>query len=69
VYVRGDGDGDGNIPPRGDEDGEPFPDGGIPVAIPIALAFLKTNGIVAYQYMPKGVMKEVASWSDSFILI
>jgi hypothetical protein len=35
----------------------------------VAPAFLKPNGIVTYQYMPKGVMKEVASWSDSFILI
>jgi hypothetical protein len=33
VSVRA-GTGTGNFPPHGDEDGESFPDGEIPVAIP-----------------------------------
>jgi len=35
----------------------------------VAPAFLRPNGIDTKQYEPNGVMKDVASWSDSFIAI
>lgn len=35
----------------------------------VALVFFKPKGMVPKQYKPNRVMKEVASWSDYFIVI
>jgi hypothetical protein len=35
----------------------------------VAPAFFNLNGMLTQQYDPKGMMKEVASWSESFIAI